>query len=148
MSGYNKILVALDFTAEADEVLDVAQRVAHQTDAGLHLLTVIKPVNYAYSGYDSMAAYSGMAAFETEAQSIAAKNLREKAHSLKIREDQVSVVLGKPSAVIKEQAKQIGADLIIVGSHCRKGLGILLGSTANAVLHGAPCDVLTVRIEP
>jgi len=38
------------------------------------------------------------------------------------------------------------ADLIVVGSHGRHGLSLLLGSTANAVLHGAPCDVLAVRI--
>ena len=43
-------------------------------------------------------------------------------------------------------AKEHGADLIVVGSHGRHGLALLLGSTANAVLHGAPCDVLAVRI--
>ena len=35
---------------------------------------------------------------------------------------------------------------LVVGSHGRHGLALLLGSTANAVLHGAPCDVLAVRI--
>lgn len=43
-------------------------------------------------------------------------------------------------------AREHGADLIVVGSHGRHGLALLLGSTANAVLHGAPCDVLAVRI--
>lgn len=38
-----------------------------------------------------------------------------------------------------------GVDLIAVGSHGRHGVGLLLGSTANAVLHGARCDVLAVR---
>ena len=38
-------------------------------------------------------------------------------------------------------------DLIVVGSHGRHGLALLLGSTANDVLHGAPCDVLAVRLQ-
>jgi universal stress protein A len=43
-------------------------------------------------------------------------------------------------------ANQEGADLIIVGSHGRKGFALLLGSTSNSVLHGASCDVLAVRV--
>ena len=43
-------------------------------------------------------------------------------------------------------AHQIAADLIVVGSHGRHGIALLLGSTANGVLHGAPCDVLAVRV--
>ncbi|MEO1899758.1 MAG: universal stress protein, partial [Methylococcales bacterium] len=37
-------------------------------------------------------------------------------------------------------------DLIVVGSHGRHGLALLLGSTANGVLHHAVCDVLAVRL--
>jgi len=45
-------------------------------------------------------------------------------------------------------AEIAGADLIIIGSHARTGVKrLMLGSTANAVLHGAPCDVLVVRID-
>jgi len=36
---------------------------------------------------------------------------------------------------------------IVVGSHGRHGLALLLGSTANDILHGAPCDVLAVRLK-
>ena len=39
------------------------------------------------------------------------------------------------------------ARLIVVGSHGRHGLALLLGSTANGVLHHAKCDVLAVRIQ-
>jgi len=39
-------------------------------------------------------------------------------------------------------------DLIIVGSHGRHGWRLVLGSTANAVLHGARCDVLAARVAP
>ena len=43
--------------------------------------------------------------------------------------------------------QNVPADLIVVGSHGRHGLALLLGSTANDVLHGAPCDVLAVRLK-
>ena len=42
--------------------------------------------------------------------------------------------------------KELETDLIVVGSHGRYGLALLMGSTANGVLHGATCDVLAVRV--
>uniref|UniRef100_UPI0035614A7D universal stress protein n=1 Tax=Zhongshania sp. TaxID=1971902 RepID=UPI0035614A7D len=53
---------------------------------------------------------------------------------------------GRPDSQIHELAKTLEVDLVIVGSHGRKGLALLLGSTANGVLHGADCDVLAVRV--
>lgn len=56
------------------------------------------------------------------------------------------VVMGAPSRVIIEIAKEWGADLIVVGSHGRGFWGrVMLGSVSDAVLHHAPCSVLVVR---
>ena len=41
----------------------------------------------------------------------------------------------------------IGADLIVVGSHTRSGLALLLGSTARGLVPGAHCDVLAVKMD-
>ena len=49
---------------------------------------------------------------------------------------------------IHRVAKEQDVDLIVVGSHGRHGLALLLGSTASAVLHGAPCDVLAIGVPP
>ena len=146
MGLYETILVAVDQNEEADEVIAAAEKVAKKNDAQLHFLTVVQPVNYAYSGYDGVAGYASFPAFEVEAQKASLENLKEKARGLGRDDAKVSVILGKPSTVIKEHAEEINADLIVVGSHGRHGLGLLLGSTANGVLHGAPSDVLTVRI--
>ncbi len=54
--------------------------------------------------------------------------------------------MGQPATELHYLANQEGADLIIVGSHGRKGFALLLGSTSNSVLHGASCDVLAVRV--
>ena len=56
------------------------------------------------------------------------------------------IVLGKPEVEIHGAAKDLGTDLIVIGSHGRHGIALLMGSTANGVLHGASCDVLAVRV--
>jgi universal stress protein A len=47
---------------------------------------------------------------------------------------------------IKQIANENNADLIVIGTHGRSGIKLLLGSTANAVLHGVHQDVLAVRV--
>ena len=54
---------------------------------------------------------------------------------------------GSTRREILRLAKELDTNLIVIGSHGREGIQRLLGSTANAVLHGAPCDVLAVRIK-
>lgn len=147
MGLYQKVLVAVDQTDEAEEVIAAADRVAKKNDAELSFLTVVRPVNYAYTGYDTVAGYANFPAFEAEAQKAAIEMLQKKARDIGRDDSKVAVVLGKPSTAIKDHAKEIDADLIVVGSHGRHGLGLLLGSTANGVLHGAPSDVLTIRIK-
>ena len=56
------------------------------------------------------------------------------------------VILGAPGPEIRELASTTMADLIVIGSHGRHGFSLLLGSTANAVLHDAGCNVLAVRL--
>jgi general stress protein 26/nucleotide-binding universal stress UspA family protein len=56
---------------------------------------------------------------------------------------------GDPRSVIVEEAKEWGADLIVVGSHGYTGIKrLLLGSVAQSVVGHAPCSVEVVRIKP
>jgi len=64
-----------------------------------------------------------------------------------ITSSQCHLVYGQPRQEIHRLADEQDCDLIVVGSHGRHGLALLLGSTANDVLHGAPCDVLAVRLQ-
>ena len=57
------------------------------------------------------------------------------------------IELGVPKLVIAQFVEQHRCDLVVLGSHGRHGFSLLLGSTANAVLHAMPCDVLTIKIE-
>jgi universal stress protein A len=56
------------------------------------------------------------------------------------------MIWGTPKQEIVRLAEQEGIDLIVVGSHGRHGLSLLLGSTANSILHYAGCDVMTIRL--
>lgn len=59
------------------------------------------------------------------------------------------VVFGTPAERIVDMAKTIRADLIIMGTHGRSGLGrLLMGSVAEKVLRQAPCPVLLVKPPP
>ncbi|UCF36528.1 MAG: universal stress protein [Acidobacteriota bacterium] len=58
-------------------------------------------------------------------------------------------IQGAPAKTIAKAADENGADMILVGTHGRKGLArVLLGSTAEALLREAPCQVLVVKHHP
>jgi universal stress protein A len=60
--------------------------------------------------------------------------------------NQIYLPVGNAAEEIHTLADDINADLIVIGTHDSSGLKLLLGSTANSVLHGAKKDVLAVRI--
>jgi universal stress protein A len=65
---------------------------------------------------------------------------------LNVADENQLVILGQPATEMRRLARDRDIDLIVVGSHGRHGLALIFGSTSNSVLHGAPCDVLAVRI--
>lgn len=75
----------------------------------------------------------------------AEKELNELAEKLGVDEKHRFIEYGSTKNEILRVAKEHKIDLIVTGSHGKHGLSLLLGSTANAILHGAECDVLIVR---
>lgn len=142
MSDYNRILAAIDLSEEANEVAAKAQRLATATQAELHLIHVIEPLSFAYGG-DVPIDFSSI---QEEIQHQTETQLRTLCSALTIPIERLHIVLGRPEHEIHAVAQQLNADLIIVGSHGRHGLALLLGSTANGVLHGAKRDVLAMRV--
>ena len=145
--AYKHVMAAVDLSDEANQVLEEAKRVASDHGAKLSLITVVKPLTQVYGGLD-MAAYTQASVnFEREAQSQAVEQLKSLGAGLGVAGEDVHAVIGAPAPQIVETGKDLGIDLIVVGSHGKHGLGLLLGSTANGVLHHAECDVLTIRIK-
>lgn len=147
MSNYKHILVAVDLTEEAPQVLAKAAELAGNHQAQVSIITVLRPVNYAYAGLDAGFIAKEMVGFQEKAEVAANEKLAELATEAKLDDAARDVIFGVPADTIREQAAAKKADLIIMGTHGRHGLGRLLGSTANGVLHGTPCDVLAIRVE-
>ncbi len=143
---YKHVLVAVDLSEESTQVLDKARETADSHGAKLSLLSVVKPLTQVYGGLDMAPIASGAVSFEEEALQRAEAQLKDLGARYGVADGDVHVLLGAPAHEIREAAKANGADLIIMGTHGRHGLGLLLGSTANAVLHGLECDVLAVRV--
>ena len=142
MSDYKTILAAVDLSSEADEVAAKATRIAQAQGAQLHLIHVIEPLSFAYGG-DIPIDFSTI---QEEIQKQAETQMKNFCERLSIPTAQRHLVIGRPENEIHALASRIGANLVVIGSHGRRGLALLLGSTANGVLHGAKCDVLAVRV--
>ena len=145
--AYKHVMAAVDLSEEANQVLAEAKKIAEDHDAKLSLISVVKPLTQVYGGLD-MAAYTQASVnFEREAQVQATEQLKALGAGVGVAADAVHAVIGAPAPQIVDSAKDMSVDLIVLGSHGKHGLGLLLGSTANGVLHHAECDVLTIRIK-
>jgi universal stress protein A len=141
MNGYDKILVALELVGDEDHLIESALKVA--TDAGgISLLHVSEPTLYPAGPYLGAITMDGPKV-DTEALQ---QRLVELAEKFSLAKDGHCVRMGGAAVEIHRVADKNGVDLVVVGSHGRQGIQLLLGSTANAVLHGARCDVLAVRV--
>ncbi len=142
MSEYNTVLLAIDLSDEADQVAEKAVTIARAHDAKLHVIHVIEPLSFAYGGDIPM----DFSSIQNEIQKQAETQLAEIGKRHGIAAEQQHIVIGRPENEIHSLSESLGVDLVVVGSHGRHGLALLLGSTANGVLHGATCDVLAVRV--
>lgn len=142
MKKYNHVLLALELNPKDDELLiKKAQEICAQYDAKLTMVHAIEHVgNYGMS-------YGISVGVDIEGELVkeAEKIMHEAGKKANVPEDHQVIAIGPAKQLIIDEAKERNADLIIVGSHGKHGVRLLLGSTANAVLHGAPCDVLAVR---
>ena len=142
MSDYGKILVAIDLSEDSNRILQRARAVASSAAAQLHIIHVIEPLSFAYGG-DIPMDFSGI---QDEIYQQATQQLDRFAESHGIDKAHRHIVMGRPEVEIHALAEELQADLIVVGSHGRHGLALLMGSTANGVLHGAKRDVFAVRV--
>jgi len=135
-------MVAIDLSEDSTPIMERARSVADQNHADLHLVHVIEPLSFAYGG-DIPMDFSGI---QEEIHQQATEQLRRFAETHNVDGEHQHILLGKPEVEIHAKSDELGIELIVVGSHGRYGLALLMGSTANGVLHGANCDVLAVRV--
>ena len=144
MNNYSHILLATDLSGENPKTSQRAQQLAACFGARLSLVHVVEYLPLDYGG-DQI--YPMDLDLEDKLVSRAREELERLGKELGVEPSDQHVVVGAAKIEILRIAEEHGVDLILVGSHGRRGLALLLGSTANAVLHRAKCDVLAVRVE-
>ncbi|GAB3389056.1 universal stress protein [Azotobacter armeniacus] len=141
---YQHIMTAVDLTDECHPVIRQAIDLANCFRAQLSLVHIVEPMAMAFGGDVPMDLST------LQQQQIDQARERVAAFASQYPEllpEQRHILFGQPRQEIHQLAREKGCDLIVVGSHGRHGLALLLGSTANDLLHGAPCDVLAVRLK-
>ena len=139
---FEHILVPTDFGDVANHALDLALSIASKLEARVTLLHCSWLPVPAYTGY-AQGLY-----WPTEAMTRGAEAALEAAlESARRRYSRVqgALVAGEPAGAIAEQVRERHADLIVLGTHGRRGLPrFLLGSVAEKVIRHSPVPVLIV----
>ncbi len=136
------VLVPFDFSPAARRALKTASKFA-EDPARLHVMYVAPPLqpaepNVVWADFD-------------ESKSIAAaqKSLRDELTKQELPHAVAAARVGYAADVIVDYAREIEAELIVVPSHRRKGLGRwLLGSVTERIVRLAVCPVLVLRVRP
>jgi universal stress protein A len=137
------ILVPVDLGAQTESVLDYAVALAAKLDAKIHLLHVL--------GRPLLGAETGIVVTETVSDEIITRCQNEldrlmRARASKVPFAQTPLRFGDPRTEIEAAAAEIGAELIVMGTHGRRGVSrLVLGSVAESIARTAPCPVLLVR---
>lgn len=142
MTAYSRVLIAIDLSEDSAAVVQRGIEVAARYGAEASLLHVVEFIPVDPAGE---ALLPPPVDLEDEMVRGARAKLDELCAGLKLdlpRRLEVGII----KLEILRAAAELKADLIVLGSHERHGLALLLGSTEKAILHKAPCDVLTVRL--
>jgi len=146
MSAYRKILAAVDGSAASNKGLREALRLAKREGARLCLVHVVNEF-YAFAGMDGPAPVDLVPALREGGKKILA-NARRMAERAGIKPTlAMRETIGGPAAdAIVREARKWGADLIVLGTHGRRGVRrLVLGSDAEQVVRTSRVPVLLVR---
>jgi universal stress protein A len=144
MAAYSHILLAVDFTPVTDSVTRQAMELCQVFKARLSLVHVVE---FTQMDLSNDLVLPQELEIDQELMKQAKQRLEKLAKNIGVDKSECFVSQGSTRREILRLAKELNTNLIVIGSHGREGIQRLLGSTANAVLHGAPCDVLAVRIK-
>lgn len=151
MHKMNRILVPVDFSDGAQTATNYAIMLAKQFNAAIDFLNVWEYPYYV--GDDVMLQVPGQTAqtiidYAKEQAVVEMKKFMENLPKETGVEWTENVKGGIVDIEIVAMAKEIPSDLIVMGTHGRRGLThMLLGSVAEKVLRSAPCPVITIRPE-
>ena len=145
---YQRLLVPVDGSPTSDQGLDQAIALARLTGGSIRLLNVLDELIFT-TGFETGATYTGtvLPALRQGSERILAAGARRVA-AARVAVDTLTIecFARRPCDVIVEAATQWPADLIVIGTHGRRGVSrMLLGSDAEQVARMASVPVLLVR---
>jgi len=139
-----KILVATDFSTTADRAEKLAFDLAAGLSAELHLLHVRVLLEDPHMAEEHQLEIERLRSFTDEATEIALAKVGKAMGEVKVESHLVRGI--SAFEAIAETASELGCDLIVMGTHGRRGIKhLLLGSVAENVVRSARVPVLTVR---
>lgn len=142
---YRRVLAAVDSTQEARHVVETAVAIASRSGAEVSLMSAVRPLEHSYAGMDVTGYGDSGLRFVAAAEAQLQGHLDNLAERYGTSGERI-LRRGHPAQEIHLLAAEMKADLVVLGTHGRHGFALLLGSTANAVLHDAKTDVLAVRV--
>ena len=144
MPPFQKILVPVDGSSTSTKALDYALQLARDNHSQVRAMHAIDELGY-LSGYE----------FSGELMATARKNASEVLQKAVLAAQAQGVALDthlidqpgqRLGQTVADEAANWGADLVVVGTHGRRGVGrVLLGSGAEQIVRMSPVAVLTVR---
>jgi len=141
---YQHILLAVDFSEHDDYVAEKAKTLSYKYQSKLSIIHVLDNIPMPDTSYGTVIALDKDTDYEL--LEIAKAQLKALGKKLGVPIDQQCLVWGIPNQEIVAFANAQQVDLIVLGSHGRHGLALLLGSTVNVVAHYALCDFMAVRL--
>jgi universal stress protein A len=138
---YRRILLVVDLSEDSLAISRRAQELCGTLGAQMSLLHVVEFLSVDPLGDTLMPVVE----MESELIEQARRRLVALGAQVGLAADACRVENGSVKAEIVRVARELHADLIILGSRERHGLSILVNLTADTVLHAAPCDVLAMR---
>ena len=145
---YDRILVAHDLTEHAQPVLRAALDLGKQLRSTVHILHVVTPPLSVPPGGWFSVPETEIASWGQRVRHAATEELERVVREAVRQGDpevKLHVALGEPSEAILAEARNLGASLLVLGTHGRKGWQhLMLGSVAERIVRTAPVPVLTV----
>lgn len=140
---YEKILLATDLSAQAEQILARAHQLAEQIHSELHIAHVVEPMSVNYSD----ALVVDFSSVQNQVFQQAEERLKSMAKTKGIAPERCHTLTGRTEPILCECVEQIGADLLMLGGQPNTMMRTLFGSTGVGILRGIPCDLLYIRLE-
>ena len=146
----NRILASIDATSHDEghklineNILDFAEHLADHFSTDLHLVNSYPMVALAFAMVPEVTAPDDIQKYITEQHKVECEYY---ANKYSINDDHIHITEGDPDDVVELMAKEIEADLVVIGTVAREGLsGVLLGNTAERIIDRVLCDVLVIK---